>query len=586
MAPVKKQKHHKSGYKPVKKDKHHKAHKHESWTFGDAFSYLLYSVCLVLLIGLFVNALFFSSDNEDTHDHHSYLDSIANRTSDVTATSYSYRLVNGRAITPAAYSRTVPLTSAGSYSQNKPLLAPTMGFNTWDALHFDCNETQVYQLAASMIGLGLVQSGYRTLVIDDHWFVAPSFGDSFDATSVVTVIGPHGTQQPDPAKFPNGLRPVADWLHRRGMQVGVHMMAGIPRQAVTNPVMFPGSTQSTSQIIQGDAARCTWSTPVYNFLDPNNPNAQIWLNLMFEELASWGVDYVKIDCFYGWNWDAIADVGAMVEMYRLAASLASREIFVSISPGSSYQYNSPDSTLNQFKSVSHRVHSARAIVDFWPQGVIQGQPGNTYPLFSQTQDLNAWSMHWVLGRYLPLLSNFGGSNVAGAIPSQLFFVDLDMLPFGGPINLNNHFYEGNVPTILSYDQQRFVMTIWCMLRSPLFIGGDIRTPDMTSLTILQHPELIAINTYSGNATVLSQDSSVPATIVYFAERQELGLYWIVATNMGGSSISKTLTTSSIGKSLCDITNVWTTTSLGTQTNSVTVIIPSISFVLLRFSNCL
>lgn len=126
-------------------------------------------------------------------------------------------------------------------------LTPPMGWNTWYGLHCDgYNEQVLHEIADAMVSTGLRDAGYRYLIIDDCWQV------SRNAQGVIV---------PDPAKFPSGMAALADYVHARGLKLGIYTDVG-PKTCKSRP----GSLHHEVQ----DAAT----------------------------YASWGVDFIKEDwCF-------------------------------------------------------------------------------------------------------------------------------------------------------------------------------------------------------------------------------------------------------------------------------------------------
>jgi alpha-galactosidase len=121
---------------------------------------------------------------------------------------------------------------------------PPMGWNQWNA--FSCNVTDalVRATADRFVSAGLRDAGYTYVNIDDCWSTR-----NRDAA---------GNLVPDPAKFPNGIRAVADYVHARGLKLGIYSSAGTLTCAG-----FPASLNREQQ------------------------DANLW--------ASWGVDYLKYD---------------------------------------------------------------------------------------------------------------------------------------------------------------------------------------------------------------------------------------------------------------------------------------------------
>ena len=129
-------------------------------------------------------------------------------------------------------------------------LTPPMGWNSWNRFGCAVSAALVEQSADRLVSLGLASLGYRYVVIDDCW------------------MSPHrdartGRLVPDPVKFPDGMTAVADYVHARGLRLGIYEDAGTITCAG-----FPGSLG-------------------HERLDART-------------FAGWGVDYLKYDnCNHG-----------------------------------------------------------------------------------------------------------------------------------------------------------------------------------------------------------------------------------------------------------------------------------------------
>ncbi|CZR64462.1 probable alpha-galactosidase B [Phialocephala subalpina] len=91
---------------------------------------------------------------------------------------------------------------------------PALGWNSWNAFGCDVNETKIMIAANSMVNLGLQDSGYEYVNIDDCWAVK-SGRDNLTGQII-----------PDPEKFPSGIKGVADAIHALGLKVGIYGSAG------------------------------------------------------------------------------------------------------------------------------------------------------------------------------------------------------------------------------------------------------------------------------------------------------------------------------------------------------------------------
>ena len=91
-----------------------------------------------------------------------------------------------------------------------------------------------------------------------------------------------------------GFKPLADYVHSKGLKFGIHMMRGIPRQAVTQNTPVLGTTNHRQPDCRHDPAPVRGITDMYG-VDMTKPGAQAYYDSIFALVASWGVDFVKID---------------------------------------------------------------------------------------------------------------------------------------------------------------------------------------------------------------------------------------------------------------------------------------------------
>ena len=92
-------------------------------------------------------------------------------------------------------------------------LAPTppMGWNSWNKFGCDVNEKVIRAEADAMVSSGMRDAGYQYIVIDDCWQGARD---------------KHGNIQPDPKRFPSGIKALADYVHSKGLKFGIYSDAG------------------------------------------------------------------------------------------------------------------------------------------------------------------------------------------------------------------------------------------------------------------------------------------------------------------------------------------------------------------------
>ncbi|MGH7584252.1 MAG: glycoside hydrolase family 27 protein [Gemmatimonadales bacterium] len=121
---------------------------------------------------------------------------------------------------------------------------PPMGWNSWNKFACTIDEQLIEQTADAMVKSGMRDAGYKYVNIDDCWMAKTR-----DA---------HGNLQSDPVHFPHGINGVADYVHSKGLKLGVYSSAG-------------------TKTCQGLPAS----------LDHEAADAK--------KFAEWGVDYLKYD---------------------------------------------------------------------------------------------------------------------------------------------------------------------------------------------------------------------------------------------------------------------------------------------------
>lgn len=144
-------------------------------------------------------------------------------------------------------------TSQPAKAAKPHLLAatPPMGWNDW--AHYQCHFTAqtILENARELVKTGLAARGYNTVTIDDCW--------------MLKTRNRQGNLQPDPARFPDGMKPVVEAIHALGLKFGIYEDAGYATCGG-----FAGSGQPQS------------GGPAHFFQD-----AKLF--------ATWGVDYLKLD---------------------------------------------------------------------------------------------------------------------------------------------------------------------------------------------------------------------------------------------------------------------------------------------------
>ena len=215
---------------------------------------------------------------------------------------------------------------------HKYALTPPMGWNSWDCYGASVREDEVRGNAEYM-AKHLKPYGWEYVVVDIQWY-EPGAVSSRYRPFVPLEMDEYSRLIPAANRFPSaaggkGFKPIADYVHSLGLKFGIHIMRGIPRQAVHANTKIKGTNARARDIAHTNSI-CPWNTDMYG-VDPNKEGAQEYYNSLFELYAEWGVDYVKVDDIaasrlYGIHAEEIA-------MIRRAIDHCGRPMVLSLSPG-------------------------------------------------------------------------------------------------------------------------------------------------------------------------------------------------------------------------------------------------------------
>ena len=172
--------------------------------------------------------------------------------------------------------------------------------------------------------------GWEYIVVDIRWYVQNDKAGGYNEKDPVFSIDNYGRYIPAVNRFPSsvggqGFKPLADYIHTKGLKFGIHLMRGIPKLAVQKKMPVKGTNITADQIYNTELL-CTWLGDNYTVNAAAN-GAQEYYNSLFELYAIWGVDFVKIDDLSRpYHQDEI-------EMIRKAIDRCGRPIVLSTSPG-------------------------------------------------------------------------------------------------------------------------------------------------------------------------------------------------------------------------------------------------------------
>src|ERR1700745_495943 len=112
---------------------------------------------------------------------------------------------------------------------------PPMGWNSWGGYGTTVNEADV-KANANWLATHLKDYGWQYVVVDMEWFVTNPTPEGNSKSSQFS-LDDHGRYSPDVKRFPssvnnNGFKAIADYVHSLGLKFGIHILRGIPKQAV------------------------------------------------------------------------------------------------------------------------------------------------------------------------------------------------------------------------------------------------------------------------------------------------------------------------------------------------------------------
>ena len=395
-------------------------------------------------------------------------------------------------------------------------LDPAMGWSSWSFIRQNPTESSIRAQAQALHDGHLSDHGYIYVNVDDFYYEDPR-----------QTVDTYGRWVVDPKKFPNGMAATAAFVHNLGLKFGMYMTPGIPVAAVNQNTPIEGTSSHASDI----AVKGSYEIN-YNFgnnamlkIDYSKTGAQQFINSWAALLASYGIDYLKIDGVGSFD---IPDVQAWSD----ALKNSGRQIHFELSNNLAKSNGATWAMLANGWRIDGDVECYCSTLTTWNN------------VSSRFNDVLGWQQ----------FSHAGARN------------DLDSIELG----------NGNSVGITT-DERRTQMTLWTLSAAPLLLGTDLTHLDSGDLTLLTNDEVIAID----QAGVAAQQLVGGNTQVWSAKQPD-GSVAVGLFNLGGGGASVTATWSMLGISgSADVRDVWAKKDLGPFTNSYQTTVPSHGAALLR-----
>jgi hypothetical protein len=169
---------------------------------------------------------------------------------------------------------------------------PPMGWNSWDCYGAGVWESNVVANADYMAQF-LKPHGWDIITIDIQWYEPLAHSTAYRRGAVLEMDG-NGRLLPATNRFPmtagtHSFKPIGDYLHSKGLKFGLHLLRGIPRQAVANKLPVMGTSYTAADVANTNST-CGWNGDMYG-VDMTKPGAQEYYDSVFALMASWGLDY-------------------------------------------------------------------------------------------------------------------------------------------------------------------------------------------------------------------------------------------------------------------------------------------------------
>ena len=368
----------------------------------------------------------------------------------------------------AAGTPSVVAVSLPAFKKANPALHPFMGWSSWSAIRQKV-DAHIVKAQARVMVARLKKFGYDYVNIDAGWNVDASGHQEYDR---------YGRPVPDPKKFPGGLAPLAKWLHKRGLKLGIYLRPGLPNLVYeANDPIF-GTHYTARQIVykhlKGNTGM-TKQTKSY-MLNFNCPGAMAYLQSCANLYASWGVDYIKLD-YVGPTYRRGRrylgpDCRSEVAHFALALSRCGRPIWLELSFNLNFKYAA-----------------------FWAK-YANGWRVNG-DIESYKKDLTCWNNVMARFKYNAKWAPYAGPG---------HWNDFDSLDIG------NGKHDGLTPA-----ERQTVMIFWCVECSPLCLGADLTHLTSGDFKIITNRAAIAIDQAGHPATPLSQKTPKQVWVIHNAD---------------------------------------------------------------------
>jgi hypothetical protein len=419
------------------------------------------------------------------------------------------------------------LAAPDAHASNNGLsIRPAMGWSSWSFIRRNPTAANITAQADAMKNSGLADHGYTYVNLDDFFQKCDSNG---------FVVDNFGRWTVDTAKFPGGIKPVADHIHSLGLKFGLYVTPGIPQNAVTSNTPIEGTSFHAKDIADTSKTEKNYNCKHMYFIDYAKPGAQEFVNSWANLYASWGVDYLKID---GVGASDIPDVQAWDKALRQT----NRPINFALSN------NLPIANATTWANLSNSWRTQGDVECY-----CSGQPnGVGYPL-------TRWSS---------IASRFNSTASWQQFAGPGHWNDYDSIEIGsGDQEIQD------IAGMSKTDIRRTQLTLWSMAAAPLLLGTDL-----TLLTAANPPAGVAADKamlFNDRIIAVDQDGVAAKRIInsgggqVYSKKEADGSFVVALFNTNTSgNLTVSVNWSQVGfTGSGQVTDLWSGNSGGTVANS-------------------
>ncbi len=368
---------------------------------------------------------------------------------------------------------------------------PPMGWNSFDSYGVYLHEKAAFDNLEAF-AKKLKPYGYEYFVIDAGWFgefkLQPGTMFPAEKHAAKMKFNEFGLLQPSDTYFPNGFKKLIDRCHELGLKFGLHLMRGIPREAVKANVPIKG-TKYFAQDIADTTSICSWNHQNYG-INMSKPGAQEFYNSLMNQMAEWGVDFIKYD-----------DIVPFPEEVKAAANAiaqSGRPMVLSLSPGGNVDPNH----LEAFQ----KGHMLRVTPDIWDDQKGIDECFHDWRKWNGKSHTGFWiDMDMIPFGQLQMMS----PKPAGIKGNETKKEIMDKIKAGEVANFELLAGKGfNRWSEFTKDQMYTFITLRALSASPLMMGGDLPTLDDFSLKLITDKDVLECNQNGVMASLVFDEAGI------------------------------------------------------------------------------